>query len=110
MEIDRSIEADAKRFRWLLDGNGYFMEEGGFCGHESCDDKEKDEARIAIDEMMEKTSNVIPKIKNCNGCKMSYPLEYIPGFGWYHKREYGPDIECTNPEVKDKPNPEEEAE
>jgi len=53
-EIDRSIEADAKRFRWLLDGNGYFMEEAGFCGHESCDDKEKDEARIAIDEMMGK--------------------------------------------------------
>ena len=27
MSIDRSDKADAERFRWLLQGNGYFMEE-----------------------------------------------------------------------------------
>ena len=49
--IDRSDTADAKRFRWLLDGNGYFMEEAMLCGHGPCDDKEQDEARVAIDDV-----------------------------------------------------------
>jgi len=52
MEIDRSIEADAKRFRWLLDGNGYFLEEQFLLG--GSDPKEQDEVRIAIDEEMRK--------------------------------------------------------
>lgn len=51
-DIDRSCEADAKRFRWLIDGNGYFMEENSLC-HFLASDKEKDEARKLIDETME---------------------------------------------------------
>lgn len=51
-EIDRSIEADAKRFRWLLDGNGYFLEMEDLPG--GSDPKEQDEVRIAIDEEMRK--------------------------------------------------------
>ncbi len=50
IEIDRSIEADAKRFRWLLDGNGYFLEMEDLPG--GSDPKEQDEVCIAIDEMM----------------------------------------------------------
>lgn len=52
MEIDKSIEADAARFRWLLNGNGYFMEEEMLCGHSPCEEEEKDGARIAIDKAM----------------------------------------------------------
>lgn len=36
---------DAARYRWLCDGNGYFMEEEGLCGH----DNEKSEADRQID-------------------------------------------------------------
>lgn len=50
--LDRSDEADARRFRWLLAGNGYFLEEEMLCGHEPCSDDEQDKARIAIDEAM----------------------------------------------------------
>ena len=50
--VDRSDEADARRLRWVLDGNGYFMEEQMLCGHPPCDDEEKDDARRAIDEAM----------------------------------------------------------
>lgn len=50
-DIDRSVEADAKRFGWLLDGNRYFMEEQMLCGHYP-DQKEKDEARAIIDREM----------------------------------------------------------
>jgi len=55
MDIDRSDEADAKRMRWLLSGNGYFMEEEGLCGpwQDPNDEKEKDRARVVIDEEME---------------------------------------------------------
>lgn len=42
----------------------------------------------------------------CYCCKMGFPLEYHPGYGWFHLTD-GPDIECTNPEIIDKPNPEE---
>ena len=45
------LEADAARFRWMLDGNGYFMEEAGLCGY-APDEKEKDRARLEIDEAM----------------------------------------------------------
>jgi hypothetical protein len=47
--VDRSDAADARRFRWLLAGNGYFMEEQMLCGHAPCDEKEQDEAREQID-------------------------------------------------------------
>ena len=38
-------EPDAERYRWLCDGNGYFMEENGLCGH----GPEKEKADAAID-------------------------------------------------------------
>lgn len=51
-EPDRSETADAKRFRWLLDGNGYFMEAMLLCGIGPCSDDEKDAARKCIDDEM----------------------------------------------------------
>lgn len=51
--IDKSDEADAKRMRWLLNGNGYFMEENFLCGHEPVTDDEADRARAAIDAAMQ---------------------------------------------------------
>lgn len=53
-KIDRSEAADARRFRWLLQGNGYFMEEQFLCGR-SCepdDIEEHDNARHQIDAAM----------------------------------------------------------
>jgi hypothetical protein len=50
--LDRSEEADARRFRWLLAGNGYFLEENMLCGHPPCSEDEQDQARIEIDEAM----------------------------------------------------------
>jgi hypothetical protein len=51
--LDRSDAADAKRFRWLLSGNGYFMEEEMLCGcHRSSSENNKDDARRKIDEAM----------------------------------------------------------
>ncbi len=50
--VDRSEAADARRFRWLLSGNGYFMEEQMLCGAAPCDDAEQDDARREIDEAM----------------------------------------------------------
>jgi hypothetical protein len=47
--MDRSDAADARRFRWLLNGNGYFMEEQGLCGHGPVDQEEQDGARAEID-------------------------------------------------------------
>lgn len=46
---DKSDKADAKRMRWLLDGNGYFMEEDMLCGHAPCSEEEQDECRAKID-------------------------------------------------------------
>lgn len=48
----KELEADAARFRWLLNGNGYFMEEEGICGHGPYDEQEQNEARAKIDEAM----------------------------------------------------------
>lgn len=45
-------EADAARMRWLLSGNGYFMEEEMLCGHGPCGPEEQDEARRKIDAAM----------------------------------------------------------
>jgi len=55
-EIDDSVEADAKRMRWMLNGNGYFMEEQSLCGHEPCSKWEMMEARKEIDEAMQRDS------------------------------------------------------
>lgn len=51
-DIDRSDEADARRFRWLLSNHGYFMEEGMLCFCATTEE-EKDEARSIIDEEMD---------------------------------------------------------
>ena len=51
-QVDSSIEADAMRMRWILNGNGYFMEEWGLCGHAPCDEDEQNAARRAIDGAM----------------------------------------------------------
>lgn len=48
----RDDALDAARFRWLLDGNGYFMEEESLCGHAPTSDAQKDRARREIDEAM----------------------------------------------------------
>jgi hypothetical protein len=49
VEPDRSEAADAARLRWILNGNGYFLEEYGLCGHGP---GEEDEARREIDKRM----------------------------------------------------------
>lgn len=51
-EIDTSEAADAARFRWLLDGNGYFMEEEGLCGYSFNNESDKMDARRKIDAAM----------------------------------------------------------
>src|ERR1700686_3541683 len=48
--IDRSDAKDAARFRWLLAGNGYFMEQNLLCGFPETDEDERDDAREKIDE------------------------------------------------------------
>lgn len=50
--MDRSDKADAARMRWMLSGNGYFMEEQYLCGHGPCPDEEQDRARKSIDHAM----------------------------------------------------------
>lgn len=48
--LNKSDAADAKRLRWLLDGNGYFLEENQMCGLGGLTTEgEKDEARKVID-------------------------------------------------------------
>ncbi len=47
---DRSYKADAERFRWLLKGNGYYMEENSLCGNWDPDSYDQDYARRCIDE------------------------------------------------------------
>jgi hypothetical protein len=50
---DTSEAADAARMRWILQGNGYFMEERGLCGpHGPCNEDEMNDARKEIDEQM----------------------------------------------------------
>lgn len=48
--------ADARRLRWLLSGNGYFLEEHSLCGHGPCDEDEMNGARIEIDRAMRRTA------------------------------------------------------
>jgi hypothetical protein len=55
---DRSDATDARRFRWLLNGNGYFLEENMLCGHaDTTDDEEKSRAVKLIDEAMAAASS-----------------------------------------------------
>ncbi len=50
IEVDRSDAADARRMRWILDGNGYALEEEGKSAHwTKGDEKEADETRRWID-------------------------------------------------------------
>ena len=49
--LDRSIGADAARFRWMLMHNGYFLGEAGLCNSGGTA-TERDEARMAIDKAM----------------------------------------------------------
>jgi hypothetical protein len=49
---DTSEAADAARMRWILQGNGYFMEERGLCGYGICSENEMNGARKEIDEQM----------------------------------------------------------
>ena len=51
-KVDDSEAADAARMRWILQGNGYFMEEQGLCGHGPCDEQEINDARREIDKRM----------------------------------------------------------
>ena len=44
-----NLIADAQRYEWLCDGNGYFMEEEMICGHGN----EKARADAAIDSAIE---------------------------------------------------------
>jgi hypothetical protein len=49
------------------------------------------------------------EIKECWYCKNNFPLQYYSGYGWFHYLpDGGPDIKCTNPEIKQRPNPEDE--
>ena len=48
VEFIRELAVDAERYRWLCDGNGYFMEEAGLCHINN----EKPEADAAIDKAM----------------------------------------------------------
>lgn len=53
MSVDGSEAADARRFRWLLNGNSYFLEEERLCGHrETVTEEDKKEARRRIDKVM----------------------------------------------------------
>ena len=51
-------EADAARFRWLLNGNGYFMEEEYLCGPGRNSEIDKAEARQKIDAEIEAEKRV----------------------------------------------------
>ncbi|MEQ8829529.1 MAG: hypothetical protein RLW87_06950 [Alphaproteobacteria bacterium] len=52
--VDRTDAADAARLRWLLDGNGYFLEDEMLCGLPPTDEGEQDKARLAIDAEMKR--------------------------------------------------------
>jgi hypothetical protein len=54
MPLDKTDVADAARLRWMLNGNGYFLEEAGLCGH--CG-TEADRARREIDKQMAMEGN-----------------------------------------------------
>ena len=53
MSIDMSNEADARRFRWLLNGNSYFLLEDRLCGNrKTVTEENKKEARRRIDKVI----------------------------------------------------------
>ena len=47
-----SEKSDARRMRWLLDGNGYFMAENFLCSSVNSNEDEKNKVRTIIDEAM----------------------------------------------------------
>lgn len=59
-QVDKSEAADARRMRWMLAGNGYFLEEEGLCGHSPCREDEQNEARRIIDEAMGGPTAALP--------------------------------------------------
>ncbi len=46
------IKEDALRLRWLLNGNGYFLEEEQLCGNTPCDEEDQAKCRVMIDNAM----------------------------------------------------------
>jgi len=52
MSIDRSDAADARRLRWLLNGNGQFMNETYLQGQKFGDDVGHDAVRAKLDALM----------------------------------------------------------
>lgn len=49
--------------------------------------------------------------EECIYCKLNFPLQYLPGWGWFHfNPDGGPDLRCTYPEVINKPNSEDDEE
>lgn len=57
--VDSSDEADAKRFRWLLDGNGYFMEENFLCSTQYTKE-DQNKARVLIDKEIADQRKALP--------------------------------------------------
>lgn len=52
---------------------------------------------------------MVPPEEDCSGCKIGYPLYYHGGYGWFHSNTNGgPDLECINPDITKKPNPDDE--
>ena len=70
----------------------------------------KDKYKEALAEV-ERLKEVLRAVEGsvCFSCKVGTPLEYRPGYGWYHcNSDGGPDIECRNPNIIALPNPEDE--
>ncbi|CPF47814.1 hypothetical protein [Burkholderia pseudomallei] len=64
-EVTEDDRRDAERYRWLCDGNGYFLEEQALCGHWN----QKEEADAAIDAVRRTTPDreAITKLAEING-------------------------------------------
>lgn len=65
MSIDRSEEADARRFRWLLDGNSYFLQEERLCGFHDVSEEDKEKARVIIDDAMIEDAKIMDITRRC---------------------------------------------
>lgn len=55
--VSKEVVDDAARFRWLLNGNGYFMEHEYLCGGGHSTEEERAEARRKIDAAMQEECN-----------------------------------------------------
>lgn len=82
---DQSDAADAKRLRWLLNGNGYFMEERGLCGHPPCDEDEQLEARKEIDIQMLQDEVTEISSQPCDGKAITEAIQTIKELGSFPK-------------------------